>query len=87
MTTTLRILPDYGIQAIYNMDADYYVEIEELPLSPQTQQALRDWQDVYDDAAMNRRDLTAIHEQGRNLTETVQAELGSDYRVFYGSNG
>lgn len=87
MTTTLRILPDYGIQAIYNINADYYVEIEELPLSAQTQQALRDWQDVYDDAAINRRDLAAIHEQGRNLPEMVQAELGSDYRVFYGSNG
>jgi len=87
MTTTLRILPDYGIESIYNVDDDDYLEAAELPLSSETQQALAEWEAAYDDAAMNRRDLTAIHEQGRNLTEMVQAELGSDYRVFYGSNG
>jgi hypothetical protein len=87
MTTTLRMLPDYGTESIYNIDDDDYLEAAELPLSSETQKALAGWEAAYDDAAMNRRDLTAIHEQGRNLAETIQAELGSDYRVFYGSNG
>ncbi len=93
MVRRLDLQADYNCSALWDIDAADYPELSELPLSQGTCQKLREWQAKYD-ALLNLNDpyRTAFatpadqrkfEQEGIDLAQTIQAELGEEYEISY----
>jgi len=81
----IRLLADVGIEALYDETQGIYLQPGDLPLSPQTQAGLEQWQQEYDATFDVDEPGTprALQAKGQTLADQMAVELGEDYQVTY----
>jgi hypothetical protein len=101
MSTTLKLMADYGGTVLWRLDGDQSGPIEldamnALPIPAELQHTLQEWAGKYD-ATLNQdyppdsgfasdEDELAFEIEGKRLWESLKLALGADWEVFYFSN-
>jgi len=95
MPQLVRLQADYFIEPIFLGAEDFndtdYVNASDLPLSPELTRDIDAWAQEFDDSLdrsigrnrMTQQELASFEARGLALARRLQAELGSEYEVYY----
>lgn len=93
MVKKLKIMPDYGCFALWDIDTADNIDPGSLPLSDDLKERIGRWEDAYD-STLNQDDPTAscfespdeenaFDIEGISIWEEMNNELGESYDVRY----
>jgi hypothetical protein len=93
MPKKLRLLAEYDWFPLYLFEDDEYFDPKELPLSEELIADIDAWKSVFD-SILDRSDpwcsgfkseeeKAIFHQRGLELAGCLQAELGTEYEVYY----
>lgn len=93
MIKRIKIMTDYLYFPLWEMDDVGDIDPTELPLSQKTIDRLLKWQNIYDNIMnwddpasadfASENELLAFEQEGVNLWQIIQHELGADYQIYY----
>ncbi len=97
MSKILKLMPDYQCFPLWKTGGEIgNVDPDDLPLTNDLKVALRNWSACYDrtlnqeyppdSAFASPAEEEAFEVEGRRLWQTLQEQLGPDYRVVYYSS-